>query len=137
MLERTAVATRMHAAHDRLAATRTLLEAAPHMPVADAVAARLERARSALAAARSSSVGGRARDHAETAASVRRAAAAAEAAVFDASLLPLLFFPDHHTAIVFASFFAPVVLPIAMAVVKHVRARRQLAATAAVGTVAA
>lgn len=107
------------------------------MPVADAVAARLERARAALAAARSSSTDVGARGHAATAASMRHAAAAAEAAVFDASLLPLLYFPDHHTAIVFASFFAPVVLPIIMAVVKHVRARRQLAAASAAGAVAA
>jgi hypothetical protein len=106
---------RLTSTRSRISSMQALLAASPHIPVEQSVADRLHRATLSS-------------DNADPA-RVRRTAAAADAAMFDASLLPLLYFPDHYVAIVFASFFLPVAMPVVTAAVKHCKAVRKLRAT--------
>jgi phosphatidylinositol glycan class S len=103
---------------DALEALRALydvLDRMAHMPVAQRIATRVAAALDAIDDAIRSATQ---RDFERSAAASVRALDAAQRALNDESLLPLLYFPDEHLYAVYTPFFVPVGIPIVAALLK-------------------
>jgi len=125
----------LSAATAALVSTAELLAKAPHMPFPRGQAARAGRALALLREAQahlqskggsmsvSAGVSAPSSAAATAAASaLLRASSAARAALFDAGMVPLLYFPDEHAYAVYAPLFAPIIVPVLAALFKLAKA---------------
>jgi phosphatidylinositol glycan class S len=120
MLRRRVTQTHVEKAMRALRSLEALLQSVPFMPMDAAVSQRLEMSVRLLeAAARHAESGARE----EALGAAQAAAASATQAFFDPSMLPLLYLPPDQVAAVFAPFFLPVVLHLAISLLRWRRGK--------------